>query len=69
MPGATPTSCGCKIVCVRPENRKLGIPTVPALYVDIDETTGVPTALVDGQTLTYFRTGAASGVAAKYLAK
>lgn len=69
MPGAASGACGCKVVCVRPENRARGLPTVPAVYVDVDEETGVPAALVDGQALTYFRTGAASGVAAKYLAK
>lgn len=69
MPGAAGSACGCKVVCVRSGNRARGLPTIPALYVDVDEETGVPAALVDGQMLTYFRTGAASGVAAKFLAK
>ena len=69
MPSATNDACGCKIVTTRMGNAALGLPTVPAVYIDIDEKTGMIQTLLDGQALTYFRTGAASGVAAKYLSR
>lgn len=61
--------CGCENrVCSR-GNRARGLPTVPALYCDVDASTGAVSGLLDGVALTYLRTGAASGVAAKHLAR
>ncbi|GKT18007.1 Ornithine cyclodeaminase [Aduncisulcus paluster] len=60
---------GIKVVSVRAGNRARGLPTVPAIYMDLDEKTGMLKSLIDGVALTYLRTGAASGVAAKYLAR
>eukprot|EP00703_Trepomonas_sp_PC1_P003480 JAP93126.1 Ornithine cyclodeaminase [Trepomonas sp. PC1] len=69
MPAAAGESCGIKIVAVRPKNAEKKLPTVPAVYIDIDEETGFPKSMIDGQLLTYYRTGAASGVAIRHLAK
>lgn len=59
-----------KIVNVHPENRsKYGLPTVMAVIVLIDPCNGVPIAIMGGKTITDMRTGAAGGIAAKYLAR
>lgn len=60
---------GVKIVNVHPENPMRGLPTVMALIVLISPETGAPIAILDGTHLTNIRTGAAGGIAAKYLAK
>ncbi len=59
---------GVKIVNVHPDNREHGLPTVMALTVLIDVTTGLPTAIINATELTAMRTGAAGAVAAKHLA-
>ncbi len=58
-----------KIVGVFPENPKKGLPTVPAVVVLLDAEDGRALALIDGFTLTEYRTGGASAVSAKYLAR
>lgn len=59
-----------KIVNVHPGNRaKYGLPTVMAIIVLIDPRNGFPIAVMGGKTITDMRTGAAGGIAAKYLAK
>ncbi|AKB50798.1 Ornithine cyclodeaminase [Methanosarcina barkeri str. Wiesmoor] len=60
---------GVKIVNVHPGNPDRGLPTVMALIVLISPETGVPVAIMDGTYLTDVRTGAAGGIAAKYLAR
>ncbi|MCD4703046.1 MAG: alanine dehydrogenase [Methanosarcinaceae archaeon] len=60
---------GVKIVNVHPDNHNVGLPTVMALVVLNSTTTGAPIALMDGTYLTAIRTGAAGGLAAKYLAR
>lgn len=60
---------GVKIVNVHPENRKKGLPTVMAVFVLNSTETGAPLAIMDATHLTDVRTGAAGGVAAKYLAR
>jgi alanine dehydrogenase len=57
-----------KVVNVHPENRKFNLPTVMAVIILIDPKTGAPQAIMDGTRLTAVRTGAAAGVATKYLA-
>lgn len=58
-----------KIVNVHPDNRaKRGLPTVMATIILIDPGSGFPMAIMGGTAITDFRTGAAGGVAAKYLA-
>ncbi len=59
-----------KIVNSHPENRvKYNLPTVMAVVVLVDPRNGFPLAIMGGKTLTDIRTGAAGGVAAKYLAR
>ncbi|NJD53720.1 MAG: alanine dehydrogenase [Candidatus Methanoperedens sp.] len=60
---------GVKIVNVHPDNPKIGLPTVMALVILNSTETGAPLAIMDGTYLTDMRTGAAGGVAVKYLAR
>jgi alanine dehydrogenase len=59
-----------KIVNVHPNNMKQhGLPTVMAIIHLVDPKTGKPLAIMGGRDITAMRTGAAGGIAAKYLAK
>ena len=60
---------GVKIVNVHPDNPKKGFPTVMALVILNSTETGAPVAIMDGTYLTDMRTGAAGGIAVKYLAR
>ena len=61
---------GVKVVNVHPENpTKYNLPTVMATIILIEPETGRPLAIMDGTWITNMRTGAAGGVAAKYLAR
>ncbi len=63
-------SLGMKIVSVFPHNGPThGLPTIHAIVLLIDAGTGVPLALMDGTQLTILRTGAASGVGTRLLAR
>jgi len=64
-----PDITGVKIVNVHPDNPKKGLPTVMALVILNSTETGAPVAIMDGTYLTDMRTGAAGGVAVKYLAR
>jgi ornithine cyclodeaminase/alanine dehydrogenase-like protein (mu-crystallin family) len=70
MPGwRTNGGLGVKLVTVFADNALRGLPAVHACYVLFDATTGAPRAILDGNELTLRRTGAASALAAKYLAR
>ena len=58
---------GVKNVNVHPANKSL--PTVMATITLFDPETGFPIAVMDGTSITRMRTGAAGGVAAKYLSR
>jgi alanine dehydrogenase len=59
-----------KVVNVHPENKeKYGLPTVMATIILMDPKSGFPLAIMGGTTITNMRTGAAGGIAAKYLAR
>jgi len=58
-----------KIVTSYPKNIKHGLPNITGVLVYNDSSTGVPLAFISVEHLTALRTGAASGVATKYLAK
>jgi alanine dehydrogenase len=58
-----------KIVSVFPRNLKRGLSTINALVVAIDTETGIPTAVIEGASLTAIRTGATSGAATDLLAR
>jgi alanine dehydrogenase len=60
---------GAKLVAFVEANRKRGLPTLHASYLLSDPETGAPLAFMEAGFLTAIRTGAASAVAAKYLAR
>jgi ornithine cyclodeaminase/alanine dehydrogenase len=57
-----------KIISIYPDNPKRGLPTTAAWIVVNNPETGQVEAFMDATYLTGIRTGAVSGVAAKYLA-
>lgn len=71
MPAYIPSleSAGMKWVSVFPENQKKGLPFVSGLLVLNDPETGAPIAIMDCTWITAKRTGAATAIAAKYLAR
>lgn len=69
MPSRLGDSAGVKWVNSHPQNpSRHGMPTVMATYVLNDPATAFPLAVMDGTLITALRTGAAAGVASKYLA-
>ncbi|MCY1035491.1 ornithine cyclodeaminase family protein [Corallococcus sp. BB11-1] len=70
MPAFLDGAAGVKWVNAHPRNpQKHGLPTVRAVYILSDPDTASPLAILDGTLLTAWRTGAAGGIASKYLAK
>lgn len=71
MPAYIPAlrSAGIKWVSGYPENQKHGLPYVSGLLILNDVETGLPYAVMDCTWITAYRTGAASALAAKYLAR
>lgn len=71
MPAYVPAAnaLGFKVVSVFEENRDKGLPTISAMVCLIDETTGVPVAIMNGAYVTALRTGAVSGAATDLLAR
>ena len=71
MPAYIPSleSAGMKWVSGYPSNQKKGLPYISGLIVLNDADTGIPTAVMDCTWITAMRTGAATAVAAKYLAR
>ena len=57
-----------KIISIYPDNREKGLPTTVAWIVVNNSKTGMVQAFMDATYLTAMRTGAITGVAAKYLA-
>jgi alanine dehydrogenase len=59
-----------KVVNSHPQNpRRFNLPTVMAIIILVDPKTGAPLSIMNGTWITAMRTGAAGGVAAKYLAR
>ncbi len=71
MPAYVPSigTAGIKWVNVHPGNPEHGLPTVMATILVNDPKTGKTLSIMDGTYITDMRTGAAGGIAAKYLAK
>lgn len=69
MPAYVEQTAGLKWVSVYPDNPGKGLPTVMAMLILNDPETGFPLAIMDATQITSYRTGAAGGVAAKYLAR
>lgn len=58
-----------KILSVFPGNLEIGKPTINSVILLEDDKTGETLALIEGGCVTALRTGAASGLATKYLAR
>jgi ornithine cyclodeaminase/alanine dehydrogenase len=71
MPAYIPSmrSAGIKWVSGYPENFKRGLPYISGLMILNDVETGFPYAVMDCTWITAMRTGAASALSAKYLAR
>jgi ornithine cyclodeaminase/alanine dehydrogenase len=71
MPAYIPSmrSAGIKWVSGYPENFKRGLPYITGLLILNDVETGIPYAVMDCTWITAMRTGAASALSAKYLAR
>lgn len=67
---ANSQATGLKVVSIFPDNAvHHNLPNIHALVVLLDSATGRPAAIIDGTYLTALRTGAASGVATRALAR
>jgi ornithine cyclodeaminase/alanine dehydrogenase-like protein (mu-crystallin family) len=71
MPGVREGGAGStvKLVTVTPGNAAKGLPTIHAVVLWFDAETGKPRAVLDGATVTAMRTGAASGVGTRLMAR
>jgi ornithine cyclodeaminase/alanine dehydrogenase len=71
MPAAVPdlNSAGIKWVSGFPDNPSLGLPYISGLLIFNDFETGLPLAVMDGVWMTAKRTGAASAISARHLAR
>lgn len=71
MPGLRDSGAGAsvKLVTVMPANAARGMPTIHAVVAWLDADSGEPLAIMDGPTITAMRTGAASGVSTRLLAR
>ena len=71
MPAFIPAlqSAGIKWVSGYPENYKRGLPYITGLLILNDAETGLPYAVMDCTWITAYRTGAASALSAKHLAR
>jgi ornithine cyclodeaminase/alanine dehydrogenase len=71
MPAYIPAlkSAGMKWVSGYPDNQKRGLPYITGLLILNDPETGIPLAVMDCVWITAMRTGAATAVSAKHLAR
>ncbi len=61
-------TAGIKFIPSRPDNPQRGLPRATAIIIILDPVTLIPICVMDGAIASAMRTGAASGVGAKYLA-
>ena len=71
MPAYIPAlhAIGMKWVSGYPANQARGLPYITGLLILNDDETGLPLAVMDCTWITAMRTGAATALAAKYLAR
>ncbi len=69
MPVYIDGSAGVKWVSVYPDNWRQNLPSIVATIILCDPNTGYPLSIMDGTYITNVRTGAAGGIAVKYLAR
>lgn len=67
--GAKHPMLGLKIVNVFPGNNEIGLAALTSSYLLYDGETGLPRAIIDGNTLTNRRTAATAALAARHLAR
>jgi ornithine cyclodeaminase/alanine dehydrogenase len=71
MPAHIPAlhAAGIKWVSGYPENQKRGLPYISGLLILNDDETGLPICVMDCTWITAYRTGAATALSARYLAR
>ncbi|MGB9673845.1 MAG: ornithine cyclodeaminase family protein [Anaerolineales bacterium] len=71
MPAYIPSlhAAGVKWVSGYPQNPQKGLPYISGLLILNDEESGIPIAVMDCTWITAYRTGAATAISAKYLAR
>src|SRR5262245_50681521 len=71
MPAASrsPGCYGAKLISLTPSNAAKGLPAIRGSYLLFESDTGAAVALIDASSLTAIRTAAASGLAARLLAR
>ena len=71
MPAHIPAlhAAGIKWVSGYPGNQAIGLPYITGLLILNDEVTGLPYSVMDCTWITAYRTGAATALSAKYLAR
>lgn len=71
MPAYIPSldSAGMKWISGYPDNQKKNLPYISGLLILNDPETGIPITVMDATWITAQRTGAATAIAAKYLAR
>lgn len=69
MPCYTKDIIGTKILSIFPENSRLGLPSIDGVVLLNDHETGAPVAVMDGQCVTAYRTGAVGGVGIRHLSR
>jgi ornithine cyclodeaminase/alanine dehydrogenase len=71
MPAYVPSSkaAGCKWISGYPENQSKGLNYINGLMLLNEPETGLPVAVMDATWITAMRTGAATGLSARYLAR
>jgi ornithine cyclodeaminase/alanine dehydrogenase-like protein (mu-crystallin family) len=71
MPAYIPSieAAGIKWVSTHPENPKKNLPAIAGLIILNNSKTGTPLSVMDCRWITAMRTGAATAIAAKYLAR
>lgn len=68
MPCFTDATCGTKMLTLVPENRTRNLPAIDGAVLLNDRTTGTVRALLDGKSITAWRTGATGALAVSELA-
>lgn len=69
MPARMGGSAGVKWVNAHPGNPNQGLPSVMAVFIFNDASTGCPLAVMDATEITAYRTGATAAIASKHLAR